>query len=377
MTKGDAASRSLTVWACAIAGFVAISGVRAQPAWNDINVIRENAERPRAHFVGYPSPEAAIAGDLATNPWYRSLNGRWKFHYSPRPADRPADFFQLDFDVAHWDEIPVPSNWELAGYGYPIYVNIPYPFAVDEPNVPEDDNPVGSYRREFEVPASWLERDVFLRFGAVSSAFYVWVNGQYVGYSEGSKTPTEFALNGHVRAGRNVIAVEVYRWSTGSYLEDQDFWSLSGIQRDVELHARPKQRVRDFFVRAGLDEHYENGVLRVDIDLTNAGSPRPVDVSFSVLDRDETIYKTTLRTALGTGQTARSFTTVIDDDSTLVGRGSLSVLAVDRRGRHRRHASGVDRPAYRISLRGNRRRTISRQRAACQAQGRQRARASP
>ena len=304
--------RLLTGCVLAIGGLAVATGPAAQPAWNDIDVIRENAESPRAHFIGYPSQEAAVAGDPAANPWYRSLNGPWKFHYSPRPADRPADFFHPDFDVAHWDVIPVPSNWERAGYGYPIYVNIPYPFAVDEPWVPEDDNPVGSYRRDFEVPASWLQRDVFIRFGAVSSAFYVWVNGRYVGYSEGSKTPTEFALNGHLRAGRNFIAVEVYRWSTGSYLEDQDFWSLSGIQRDVELHARPKQRVRDVFVRAELDDQYENGALRVDVDLVNTGRPRLVDVSVVVLDRGAPFHDTTMRVELGPGQTSRSYATTLE-----------------------------------------------------------------
>ena len=302
----------LSGWALAISGLAVAIGAGAQPAWNDINVIRENAESPRAHFVGYPSQPAAVAGDRAANLWYRSLNGRWNFHYSPRPADRPAGFFQPDFDTIHWNEITVPSNWERAGYGYPIYVNIPYPFDVDEPNVPEDDNPVGSYRREFEVPASWLQRDVFIRFGAVSSAFYVWVNGRYVGYGEGSKTPTEFGLNDLIRAGRNVIAVEVYRWSTGSYLEDQDFWSLSGIQRDVELHARPKQRVRDFFVRAELDDHYENGALRLDLDLTNTGQPRPVDVSIAVLDRGTPIHDATISVELSPGQTARSYATTLE-----------------------------------------------------------------
>ena len=304
--------RHLTAWVLATCGIVAATGSGAQPAWNDINVIRENAESPRAHFVGFPSQEAAIAGDPAASPWYRSLNGRWKFHYSPSPSVRPIDFHQPEYDVAHWNEIPVPSNWERAGYGYPIYVNIPYPFTADEPTVPEDDNPVGSYRREFEIPAAWLQREVFIRFGAVSSAFYLWVNGQYVGYSEGSKTPTEFALDGLIREGRNVIAVEVYRWSTGSYLEDQDFWSLSGIQRDVELHARPKQRVRDFFIRAELDDQYENGALRVDLDLANTGQASTVDLSIAILDRDTPVHETAMRVNLPPGQTTRSFATTLE-----------------------------------------------------------------
>ena len=279
----------------------------ARPAWNDIGVIREFADPPRAHFISHPDRAAAIAGDLTQNPWYRSLNGRWKFRYSPRPADRPEGFFRPEYDVSNWDGIDVPSNWERQGHGYPIYVNIPYPFAVDEPNVPVDDNPVGSYRREFEIPESWLQRDVFVRFGGVSSAFYVWVNGSYVGYSEGSKMPSEFVLNDHIRSGTNIIAAEVYRWSTGSYLEDQDFWSLSGIQREVEVFARPKQRVRDYFVRAGLDDAHKQGRLRLDLDLINTGETSPVAVSIAVLDNDTLVRETTKRVALGPGQTSRTF----------------------------------------------------------------------
>ena len=279
----------------------------ARPAWNDVAVIREFAEPPRAHFVPYPDRAAALGGDLTKNAWHSSLNGRWKFRYSPRPADRPAGFFRPKYDVSHWPEIEVPSNWEREGYGYPIYVNIPYPFAADEPNVPVDDNPVGSFRREFEVPASWLQRDVFLKFGAVSSAFYVWVNGSYVGYSEGSKTPSEFTLNGHIRPGANVIAVEVYRWSTGSYLEDQDFWSLSGIQRDVEVYARPKQRVRDYFVRVELDDAFTEGRLQIDLELTNAAKTRPINVSITLLDNDTLVREASERVVLGPGSTSRSF----------------------------------------------------------------------
>ena len=166
----------------------------------------------------------------------------------------------------------MPSNWEREGHGYAIYVNVPYPFEIDEPNVPTEDNPVGSYRRDFSLPAEWIGEQIFVELGAVSSAFYLWINGEYVGYSEGSKTPSEFNVTNFVREGENTIAVEVYRWSTGSYLEDQDFWSLSGIQRDVSIYARPDIRVRDFFVRAGLDANYERGTLELDVDLVNDGS---------------------------------------------------------------------------------------------------------
>jgi len=259
--------------------------------WNNIDVIRENVEPPRAHFDSYASRAAALAGDVAANDFFRSLNGDWKFHYSESPAARPSGFFREDFDTGDWTKIPVPSNWERHGFGYPIYINVPYPFEIDEPNVPVDDNPVGSYRREFSVPEDWRGRDVFMRFGGVSSAFYLWINGQYVGYSEGSKTPTEFDVTEVLRPGDNTVAVEVYRWSTGSYLEDQDFWSLSGIQRDVSLYARPRQRLRDFFVHTELVNGYADADFRLEADLYNAsGQPEKVEFTVSVLDGDKTLF---------------------------------------------------------------------------------------
>ncbi|MGI9221278.1 MAG: glycoside hydrolase family 2 TIM barrel-domain containing protein [Woeseiaceae bacterium] len=263
-----------------------------RPHWNNIDVIRENTEAPRAHFVAYPSAEEALAADLAANPRYRSLNGDWKFNYSDSPALRPADFYKNEFDVSGWPDIPVPSNWEREGYGYAIYVNVPYPFEIDEPNVPTGKNPVGSYKRKFEVPDDWSGDDIFMEFGAISSAFYVWVNGEYVGYSEGSKTPSEFNVTDVVRSGENSVAVEVYRWSTGSYLEDQDFWSLSGIQRDVRLYARPEVRLRDYFVHAGLENDYQDGTFRLELEFANGGETSvEKTVRVEVRDGDEVVQE--------------------------------------------------------------------------------------
>ena len=273
-----------------------------RPYWNDIAVIRENAELPRARFIAHADRASALAGNVKNNEFYRSLNGSWKFHYSDSPSLRPKSFFRPDFDASDWADIPVPSNWERQGFGYPIYINVPYPFEIDEPNVPVDDNPVGSYRRSFEVPDNWLGRDVFLQLGAVSSAFYVWINGEYVGYSEGSKTPSEFRVTDHVRAGMNTVAVEVYRWSTGSYLEDQDFWSLSGIQRDVSLFARPLTRIRDFFVHAGLENDYSDGRFKLDIELLNAGdTPRQTVISMQLLDGEKVVLERSQPQELSSG----------------------------------------------------------------------------
>ena len=146
---------------------------KSRPYWNDIEIIRENVEAPRASFTGYSKRDDALARNIGANEFFQSLNGMWKFHYSDTPAGRPEDFYKPKFDVGSWGDIPVPSNWERHGYGYPIYVNVPYPFEIDEPNVPTEENPVGSYRREFMVPENWQDRDIFLQFGAVSSALYL------------------------------------------------------------------------------------------------------------------------------------------------------------------------------------------------------------
>ena len=282
-------------------------GESDRPAWNDIGVIRDNVERPRAHFIPYATAAAAV-DRAADNERYLSLNGQWKFHFAESPASRPRRFHEPVYDTSDWDDIPVPSNWEREGYGYPIYVNVPYPFEIDEPNVPADNNPVGSYRREFEVPESWLADDVFVSIGAASSAYYVWVNGSYVGYSEGSKTASEFDITPFVSSGVNTIAVQVYRWSTGSYLEDQDFWSLSGIQRDVALTARPKQRVRDYFVHAGLVNNHNDGDFAVDIALhSSAQETVATTVAIELRDGDNVVFRDSADLRLPPGDSEHRF----------------------------------------------------------------------
>jgi beta-galactosidase len=281
----------------------ACSAEDPRPAWNDIDVIRDNVEAPRAHFVPFRT------GNQATR---ISLNGEWKFHFSDTPGSRPADFYRSDYDVSGWQDIPVPSNWEREGHGYPIYVNVPYPFEIDEPNVPTEDNPVGSYRRTFDVTAEWIGEQIFVEFGAVSSAFYLWINGEYVGYSEGSKTPSEFNVTGFVHAGENDVAVEVYRWSTGSYLEDQDFWSLSGIQRDVNLFARPAARVRDFFVHAGLENDYRDGVFKLEIDLVNDGDAIDKNLAIEISDGDDVVHADEVVLSLAPGAAQHVFATTVE-----------------------------------------------------------------
>jgi len=236
-------------------------------------IVEINKLPARATFFAYESMDLAKGNDPMVSGNYQSLNGTWKFKWTRSPEDRPVDFYKEDFKTADWDDIKVPANWELEGYGIPIYTNIPYPFSFENkpspPDIPDGYNPVGSYKREFEVPASWENKKVTIHLGAVKSAFYIWVNGKKVGYSQGSKLPAEFDLTAYLESGKNSIALEVYRWSDGSYLEDQDFWRFSGIERDVYLYATPKVHVQDFTVLSDLDARYSNGLFNIDIDLIN------------------------------------------------------------------------------------------------------------
>ncbi len=245
-----------------------------------------------------------IPGQASLPPdFYSSLNGQWKFAWSENPAERPIEFYEEKYDISSWSKIKVPANWQLEGYGDPIYVNIEYEFAdrrnpITEmedgpkpPQIPHDFNPVGSYRHRFHVPEAWLERQVILHFGAVSSAMYIWVNGQKVGYSQGSKLPAEFEVTHFLREGQNTLAVEVYRWSDGSYLECQDFWRMSGITRDVYLYARPKTHIADLTVRAGLTNDYRDGHLEAIISVKDIESSfRDGRVSVSLMQDQQQIF---------------------------------------------------------------------------------------
>jgi beta-galactosidase len=243
--------------------------------WQDPTVSGRNREPAHATMLPYATVEQALEGTREASPFYLSLNtgapgtgasGRWKFHYVEKPALRPRDFHRADFDDRGWAEIPVPSNWQLQGYDRPIYLNTRYPWAPENPDppaIPPEYNPVGSYRTRFDVPAAWAGRRVFLHFAGVNSAFHLWVNGEWVGYSEDSMTAAEFDVTPFLKPGANLLAAQVFRWSDGSYLEDQDTWRLSGIYRDVFLYSTPSLRIADFAVRTDLDDTYRAAMLRV------------------------------------------------------------------------------------------------------------------
>ncbi|MDH5609935.1 MAG: DUF4981 domain-containing protein, partial [Cyclobacteriaceae bacterium] len=240
-----------------------------KPYWEDLSVFSVHTEAPHATFVPFSSESTALSLDERESPFYQSLNGEWDFTLSKNPDSQPIGFYKKDFDRSGWQKIPVPADWQFHTDDFPLYTNIIYPYPVDPPRVPHDYNPVGSYWRTFSVPADWAGQQVFLHFAGVNSAFYVWVNGQMVGYSEGSKTPAEFNITSYLAAGENTLAVAVYRWSDGTYLEDQDFWRLSGIERDVYLYATPTLAIRDFFVRGTLQNNYVDGRLQVETDIRN------------------------------------------------------------------------------------------------------------
>ncbi|QUH27609.1 glycoside hydrolase family 2 TIM barrel-domain containing protein [Vallitalea guaymasensis] len=233
--------------------------------WNNVEVIGVNKELP--HIVALPYDNIEEIINDKESRWKRCLNGRWYFKWVAKPSDREADFYQRDYDVHKWEQIEVPSNWQLKGYGKPMYLNTRYPTSIklkNIPNISTEYNPVGAYKRKFNIDEEWLERNVFINFSGVNSAFYLWVNGQKVGYSQGSFTPAEFNITSYVELGENDIAVEVYRWCDGSYLEDQDMWRLSGIFRDVNLISRPKEEIKDFYVYCDLDNDYKDATLTID-----------------------------------------------------------------------------------------------------------------
>lgn len=235
--------------------------------WENPEINGLNRKPARATMFSYSSESAAKTCDRNKSDRVLSLDGTWDFYFSPTPEGAPYNFYKSK--VKNWDTIEVPSNWELKGYGIPIYTNIKYPFKVNPPFIDHSDDPVGCYQRSFVIPDSWKNIQITLHFGGVSSAFYVWVNGKFVGYGEDSMLPSEFNITDKVTKGENIISVKVYRWSDGSYLEDQDHWRLSGIQREVMLLAEPKIRISDFFVRTILDSEYKNASLQIRPKIQN------------------------------------------------------------------------------------------------------------
>jgi beta-galactosidase len=198
--------------------------------WENSRIFGINKEPAHATLIPFGSKKL-ISRNSKELTYIKSLNGIWKFNWVKIPSDRPKDFYKVNFDSSNWKEIDVPSNWQMRGYGIPIYTNVKYPYSINTKDIPSIDhnyNPVGSYLRFFNIPSKWKGREIFIHFGGVKSAFYIWINGNKVGYSQGSMTPAEFNITKFLKKENNILAVEVYRWSDGSYLEDQDMWRFSG-----------------------------------------------------------------------------------------------------------------------------------------------------
>ena len=224
-------------------------------------ILHQNRLEPRVDLIPYASVEQALLRDRGGSPYYMLLNGNWDFCFSPTPQEAPENFYDPQFELDNnWQPIPVPSNWQFEGYDQHHYTDEPYLFPCLPPYV-STENPTGSYRKTFTLPRSWEGRQIIIRFHGVDSAFKLWVNGKEVGFSKGSRMAAEFDLTPYLSSGENLLAVQVYKWCDGTYLEDQDMWWLSGIFRDVVLYSLPKVQICDYRLIAGLDESYINGLL--------------------------------------------------------------------------------------------------------------------
>ncbi len=258
--------------------------------WENPQVVGIN--KLQAHATGIPHADLDAALQRATeSPWLRALNGEWDFTLVANPDVVPEGFWAPEYDIAHWDTISVPSNWTMQGFDKPIYTNVQMPIPNTPPFVPQEDNPTGLYRQKFNVPAEWDGRKIVLSFGGVESAFYLWINGQKVGYSQGSRLPAEFDITEYVQTGENLIAAQVIRWSDGSFLEDQDHWRMAGIYRDVTLYALPEIHLWDVFAKPVLDADYQDAklsvVARIEIDGTDEEPAKDYRVEMQLYDADQ------------------------------------------------------------------------------------------
>ncbi len=276
------------------------------PDWENPEVFAVNKENTRATALPYPSEQLAIGDNYDSSPYYQSLNGKWKFHWVPKVSEVPAGFYEENYDISGWVEMPVPGNWEFNGYGIPMYVNTGFGFRAKPPHIDREDSPTGAYRHEFNIPDSWDGRRIFIHFEGGTNSMYVWVNGQKVGYTQNAKSPAEFDITNYVRKGKNTLACQVHKFSDGSYLEDQDMWRLGGINRSVYLYSTAQTRIQDFFAHPDLDKNYKNGVFSVDITLKNyTDNLHNNSVEVSLLDKSgKKVFSRNQKSAIPANETA-------------------------------------------------------------------------
>ena len=274
---------------------------KAPADWENPAISEINRMASRAYFIPFANEQEVDADNIWASSLIQSLNGEWQFHIAQKPSERPYYFYKDDFDTREWTTIKVPSNWECEGFEYPIYTNVKYPHAKTPPTIQKHYNPVGSYKRTFTIPKNWSGKDIVLHFGAAGSAVYVWVNEQQVGYFEDSKTPSEFNITSLLKEGENTLAVEIFKWSDASYLEDQDFWRLAGITRDVFLMARNPLHIKDFKVTSSLSDDYTTGVFEVETEFETAKQGK---VKVVLKDGDDVIKSLMVETDSKTNVTA-------------------------------------------------------------------------
>ena len=248
----------------------------------------------------YNNRADALSGKFERSKYYRLLNGTWKFYFVDSYKELPENITDPNTNTDSWDDIQVPGNWEVQGHGIAIYTNHGYEFKPRNPQPPTlpEANPVGVYRRDIDIPADWDGRDIYLHLAGAKSGVYVYINGQEVGYSEDSKNPAEFLINNYVKPGKNVLTVKILRWSTGSYLECQDFWRMSGIERDVFLYSQPKAALKDFRIKSTLDDSYKNGIFGLNVDLRNhEKAATNLTLVYELLDAQGKVVATEEKTA--------------------------------------------------------------------------------
>ncbi|MCX6254686.1 MAG: glycoside hydrolase family 2, partial [Bacteroidia bacterium] len=247
-------------------------------------VFELNQEEGHVPLVPYLTVDEALKNNRSGASNFLSLNGTWKFHFTNTPEGTPDNFFTENYNDKKWDTIHVPSNWEMQGFGDPLFRNVSTPFPPNPPYVPREYNPTGSYRKTFSIPGSWKDKEIFLRMEKTQSASFVWINGKEVGYNEGGQEPAEYNISKYLKPGKNTIAVNVYKYSDGYYLEDQDYWRLAGIFGDVWLIASPKTHIFDWYATTDLDKTYTDARLDLSVDVKN----------YSAIPDDDFTLRTTL-----------------------------------------------------------------------------------
>ncbi len=298
--------KSFSLLAVALFGLT-VSAQTDKPEWRNPEIFAVNKEPARATSLPYPSEKLALTDEYSASPYFRSLSGTWKFNWVAKASEAPDNFYREDFDAGKWVDMPVPGSWEFNGYGIPVYVASNFGFrGSSHLDVEFDDTPTGSYRQEFTVPADWNGRRTFIHFEGGTTAMYVWVNGQKVGYTENAKCPAEFDITPYIRPGKNLLACRVYKYGDGSYLEDQDHWRLGGINRDVYLYSTAQTRIYDYFSHADLDKNYRNGVFSAEVVLKNYdGSAKAQSLTVELLDKNgKKVWSQTKKAQIPAGNTA-------------------------------------------------------------------------